>query len=299
MKTIISPISRELLLEELHRLSKIRDTRHGGNEIYLFDAASAPNLMREVGRLREESFRAGGGGTGEEIDIDVDDTAPEGYKQLIAWDPAEQEIVGGYRCIICPKPDSPHLSTSHYFHFSEQFRQQFLPQTIELGRAFVQPKYQASGDCRSIYALENLWDGIGALIALNPQAKYLLGKVTIYPTYHPEALKLLYYFLHRYFPDNLALVEGIDKVHIDTEKEKNDKIFTGETYLENYRLLRSSIHGYGEMIPPLMNSYMNLSNTMRVFDTVHNKELGDVYETGIMITIPDIFPEKYDRYTKF
>lgn len=299
MKPIIPPVDKELILNELSQLEKIRDTHYGGNEIYVFDAQHSPNLMREVARLREEAFRSGGGGTGEAMDVDEDDTALDGYSQLIAWSPKDQEIIGGYRYIISHQKHPAHMSTEHYFRFTELFRDNYLPYTIELGRAFVQLKYQAAGDARSIYALDNLWDGIGALIALHPEAKYLLGKVTLYSSYNEEARNMLFYFLHRFFPDNQHLLEGrhILKMNIDTEKF--DKVFTGETYAENYSILRHAIREYKEIIPPLFNAYMNLSSSMKTFDTVLNEELGGVYETGILISINDIYHEKYDRYTKW
>ena len=255
--------------------------------------------MREVARLREEAFRSGGGGTGEELDIDEDDTASDGYHQLIAWSPKDQEIIGGYRYIISHEKHPHHMSTEHYFKFSELFREDYLPYTIELGRAFVQLKYQASGDSRSIYALDNLWDGIGALIALHPEAKYLLGKVTMYSSNNEEARNMLFYFLQRYFPDRQHLIEGIHPLEMNIDTEKFDKIFTGESYAENYNILRHAIREYKEIIPPLINAYMNLSSSMKTFDTVPNQELGGVYETGILITIKDIYHEKYDRYTKW
>lgn len=299
MKPIISHVDKELILSELSQLEKVRDTHYGGNEIYVFDALHSPNLMREVARLREEAFRSGGGGTGEELDIDEDDTASDGYHQLIAWSPKDQEIIGGYRYIISHEKHPHHMSTEHYFKFSELFREDYLPYTIELGRAFVQLKYQASGDSRSIYALDNLWDGIGALIALHPEAKYLLGKVTMYSSYNEEARNMLFYFLQKYFPDRQHLIEGIHPLEMNIDTEKFDKIFTGESYAENYNILRHAIREYKEIIPPLINAYMNLSSSMKTFDTVPNQELGGVYETGILITIKDIYQEKYDRYTKW
>lgn len=299
MKQIIPPVDRELLLEELSQLDKVRDTRRGGNEIYLFNANSSPNLMREVARLREEAFRAGGGGSGEELDMDEGDTAEDGYNQLIAWDPKMNEIVGGYRYIICHQKHPHNLSTEHYFRFSEQFREDYLPHTIELGRAFVQLKYQAAGDARSIYALDNLWDGIGALIALHPEAEYLLGKVTIYSSYNEEARNTLFYFLHKYFPDKQHLIEGIHPLDMHIDTGKYDKLFVGGNYADDYNILRNSIRGFKEMIPPLINAYMNLSSSMKVFDTITNDDLGGLYDTGILISIKDIYPDKYDRYTKF
>ena len=233
------------------------------------------------------------------MDIDEEDLAGDGYYQLIVWDPSAQEIVGGYRFIVCTTPNPRHLSTEHYFRFSERFRRKFLPRTIELGRSFVQPAYQARGNAKSIYALDNLWDGLGALIVLNPKAKYLFGKVTMYTTYKAVARNALIWFLRRYFPDRDQLVEGIHPIRLDLDDPYYEELFCGATYMENYRILIQQIRKFNENIPPLINAYMNLSPTMRVFDTVSNPDFGGVEETGILLTIPDIYPEKKQRYMRW
>lgn len=299
MKEIIAPVDRTLLLAELTPERKVRNTKKASNEIYIFDAAECPMLMREVGRLREIAFRAGGGGTGEEVDIDAEDLAGDGYYQLIVWDPAAQEIVGGYRFIVCTDENPRHLSTEHYFTFSERFRSEFLPWTIELGRSFVQPAYQVRGNLKSIYALDNLWDGLGALIVLNPKVKYLFGKVTMYTTYKQVARNALIWFLRRYFSDRDNLVKGINPIQLDLDDPYYTELFCGQTYDENYRILVRKIREFNENIPPLINSYMNLSPTMRLFDTVVNPDFGGVEETGILVTIKDIYPEKKLRYIRW
>ena len=299
MKEIIAPVERSLLLAELTAERKVRNTKKASNEIYIFDAAECPMLMREVGRLREAAFRGGGGGTGNEVDIDAEDLAGDGYNQLIVWDPAAQEIVGGYRFIVCTSENPRHLSTEHYFTFSDRFRREYLPYTIELGRSFVQPAYQVRGNMKSIYALDNLWDGLGALIVLNPKVKYLFGKVTMYTTYKQVARNALIWFLRRYFSDPDGLVTGINPVELDLDDPYYDELFEGQTYEENYRILVRKIREFNENIPPLINSYMNLSPTMRVFDTVVNPDFGDVEETGILVTIKDIYPEKKLRYIRW
>ncbi len=297
MNPIIGPVERALLEAELTPERKARDTKKAGNEIYLFTAAECPALMREVGRLREEAFRAAGGGTGEEVDIDAEDLAPDGYCQLIVWDPAAREIVGGYRFIVCTSEHPRHLSTEHYFRFSDRFRSEYLPRTIELGRSFVQRAYQARQNPKSLYALDNLWDGLGALIVLG--VKYLFGKVTMYTTYKAVARNALIWFLRRYFPDREGLVEGIRPLRLDLDDPYYEELFTGRNYMENYRILIRKIREFNEHIPPLINAYMNLSPTMRVFDTVSNPDFGGVEETGILVTIADIYPEKRERYTRW
>lgn len=299
MKPIIAPVDRALLLEELTPRRKVRDTNKASNEIYIFEASECPALMREVGRLREIAFRQGGGGTGQEVDIDEEDLAGDGYYQLIVWDPAAREIVGGYRFIVCTSEHPRHLSTEHYFDFSEQFRRDYLPYTIELGRSFVQPSYQVRGNAKSIYALDNIWDGLGALIVLNPHARYLFGKVTMYTTYKQVCRNALIWFLREYFPDRDRLVTARNPLGLDLDDPYYKALFTGRNYEENYRILIQKIREFNENIPPLINSYMNLSPTMRVFDTVSNPDFGGVEETAILVTIPDIYPVKRERYTRW
>lgn len=299
MEPIIPPIERTVLLSELTPERLARRTNKADNEIYIFTAAECPSVMREVGRLREEAFREAGGGSGCEVDIDAEDLAANGYYQLIVWDPKEQEIVGGYRFIVCKDGNPEHLSTEHYFTFSDKFRQRFLPYTIELGRSFVQLKYQARRNVKGIYALDNLWDGLGALIVLNPKVKYLFGKVTMYSAYKKIARNALIYFLRRYFPDNDSLVAARQPLKLDLDDPYYETIFTGESYEENYKILLQRIREFDETIPPLINAYMSLSPTMRVFDTFANSDFGGVEETGILLTIPDIYPEKRERYTRW
>ena len=299
MIPIIDPVDRTLILKELTADKLLRKTNNGGNEIYVVTARNSPNIMQELGRLRELSFRDAGGGTGAAVDIDAEDTAEEGYQQLFVWDPKAQEIVGGYRFIVSRTPHPKHMSTEHYFRFSDKFRKEYLPYTIELGRSFVQPSYQSRGNSKSIYALDNLWDGLGALVVLNPKVKYLFGKVTMYASYKAMARNALIWFLRRYFPDPDHLVAGKNPVQLDLDDPYYEHFFTGKTYEENYRILIQRIREFNENIPPLINAYMNLSPTMRVFDTVINTDFGGVEETGILLTIPDIYPEKKQRYMRW
>lgn len=294
MQEIIPAVDRALLREELAQLEPLRTTRHGGNVIYIFRAESSPNLMREVGRLREEAFREGGGGSGNELDIDSDDLATDGYQQLIAWNPESEEIIGGYRFIISHETHPKHLSTEHYFRFSDLFRERYMPHTLELGRAFV----KSSGDAlKSIYALDNIWDGIGALLKTNPEVKYLLGKVTMYSSYNIEARNMFFYFLRKYYPDTEHLIEGITPLEMNIDNAHYAEVFTGEEFAEDYKILRSRIREHEEIIPPMFNAYINLTGSMKVFDSVYNPELGDVYETCILVPVESIYRDKFERYT--
>ncbi len=296
---IINPIARELLLAELTPERKVRDTNKADNEIYIFTAAECPALMQEVGRLREESFREAGGGTGNGVDIDEADTATNGYIQLIVWDRTEQEIVGGYRFIICQDAHPQYLSTEHYFDFSDKFRTDYLPSTIELGRSFVQCKYQPRRNRKGIYALDNLWDGLGALMVFSPQSNYFFGKITMYTTFNTEARNLILAFFLRYFPDSDRLISAKKAIPVGIDSAAFDKIYVGECYEENYKIMTQAVRELGENVPPLFNAYMSLSPTMKTFDTFLNLDFGEVEETGILITMHDIYTEKFDRYTKW
>jgi hypothetical protein len=300
---IIPPGNRELIKAELTPERFLRYTNNGDNLVYLVDYHNAPNVVREIGRLRELTFRAAGGGTGMALDLDQNDTSENCYQQLITWNEADEEIVAGYRLICCKDalgPDgSIHLSTSHLFDFSESFVQDYLPYTIELGRSFVQPNYQPSLDNRKgMFSLDNLWDGLGAVVLLNPNIKYLFGKVTMYPHYNREGRDLLLYFIKQYFPDNQGLVKPKQKLHLSYETEiiSRSNPFEGLDYKDGYKVLNGRIRALGENIPPLINTYMNLSPSMKTFGTALNDEFGEVEETGILITLSDIYESKKHRH---
>ena len=301
-RDIIQPVSREMLMAELTGDRFFRHTNKGNNEIYVVDAHTAPNVLREVGRLREISFRQAGGGTGKELDLDDLDLSETPYQQLIVWDPAAGEIVGGYRFLCCwdaPKrPDGvPDIAMAKLFRFSGQFIREYMPYTIELGRSFVQPAYQPSKENRkSIYSLDNLWDGLGGLVINYPQLKYFLGKVTMYQHFDTYARDLILYFMHRFFPDADQLATPYEPLPITTPIEQLSGVFTGENFEENYRLLSQHVRSRKENIPPLINSYMGLSPTMKTFGTAYNEDFGGVEETGIMITIADIYDAKARRH---
>jgi hypothetical protein len=304
MKPIIDPVDRELIEKELTEDKLLRRTNNGNNLIYVVTQHDSPNIMTEIGRLREISFRVAGGGTGKEVDIDIYDTMPSPYKQIIVWDPAEKEILGGYRYFICSEAVTDNdgncnLATSRLFRFSKTFRDDYMPHMIELGRSFVQPAYQSTNrKGKGIYAMDNLWDGLGAIWMKNPHIKYFFGKVTMYTTFHREARDLILFFLNKYFGDKENLIYPFEPLQITTDRKVLDSILCGNTYREDYKILSQNVRARGENIPPLINAYMNLSPTMRVFGTAMNYSFGDVEETAIMITVNDMYDEKIERHIK-
>lgn len=302
MKDVIAPVARELIEAELTEERRLRHTNKGDNDIYIVDAFCAPNTMREIGRLREIAFRDAGGGTGKECDIDEFDTMTPPCRQLIVWNPQEREIIGGYRFILgkdiqFTEDGTPRIASSHMFAFSPVFLEKYLPHTIELGRSFVTLEYQSSkAGPRAMYALDNLWDGLGALTVINPDIKYLFGKVTMYPDYNSECRDMLLYFLHKHFPDPEQLVRPIEPLHTDTDCALLATTFNGNTFKEDYKILNHAIREHGLNIPPLVNAYMSLSPTMKMFGTAINYEFGNVEESGIFFAISEIFESKKNRH---
>ncbi len=298
MEAVIPPIDRKVLMRELSPDKFVRHTNNGGNKLYVFTAHESPNLMKEVGRLREISFRASGGGTGKSIDIDEFDTNENAYKQLIVWDPKAKEILGGYRYLYTGVAQVSDLATSELFAYSEKFVDKYLPRTIELGRSFVQPNYQSTQlRSKGLYALDNLWDGLGALVLRYPEVNYFFGKVTMYVSYNAEARNMLLYFLRKHFADHDKLVTPIHPLQTNMDEDQMKVVFVGKDYKEDYLILSKEVRALGENIPPLINSYMKLSPSMKVFGTAINPGFGGVEETGILIKISDIYAEKIERYT--
>ena len=298
METVIQAVDRELIKRELTHDKFVGRTRKGDNLIFEVTADDSPFTMKEIGRLREISFRLGGGGTGKACDIDEFDTDPhDGYRQLIVWDNENQEIMGGYRYLVCSALPTEKMATTEIFRFSEKFKTEYLPWTIELGRSFIQPNYQSANIRRkSIYALDNLWDGLGALVAKYDNIKYFFGKVTMYAGYNRRARNILLCFLHLYFPDPDKLVTADSPLEIDRNDPYIRSLFQGLEYKEALKVLQKELKTNGENIPPLIHSYMNLSPSMKVFDTAVNNFFGGVEETGMLIKISDIYPEKIDRH---
>ncbi len=302
MKEIIAPLPKEEIYAELTPDKLLRKTNKGGNEIYIFTHHDSPALMHEIGRLREITFRDAGGGTGKETDIDYYDTAEVPYKQLIVWDPDAREVLGGYRYIHCgeaPKDKDGNvvLATSRLFHFSKEFCDDYLPYTLELGRSFVQPAYQSSkAGAKALFALDNLWDGLGALTVDHPEIKYFFGKITMYMHFHQEARNLIQYFFKKYFRDKSNLAYPKEPVEFDFDVAAMEQLFSGKDYTEDYKILVQSVRAFGENVPPLINAYMNLSPSMKTFGTINNEKFGNVLETGIILTISDIYNAKVDRH---
>ncbi len=297
MKPIIAPVETEILLHELEG-HLLRPSNKAGNLIYDITAHECPNVMREIGRLREISYRAGGGGTGKELDIDDQDIMPRPYHQLIVWDPDNNQIIGGYRYLFGHEAEirngQPFITSAHLFHYSERFIRDYLPNTIEFGRAFVQPMYQKREmGVKALFALDNIWDGIGAVLFNHPEMRYMIGKVTIYPGYNEQARELIYAYLDRYHKGEQGLIEPY---HPLLSQPLTHSPFEGEDKQENYHILQHAVREQGTVIPPIFTAYLNLTNDLQFFGNAINDEFGDVLESGIMVEVDTVYPEKKERY---
>lgn len=306
MQTIIPAVDRQILKSELEG-HLLRPSNKAGNLICDITSHEAPNVMREIARLREISYRDGGGATGKEMDIDEMDLMERPYHQLIVWDPEHEEIVGGYRYLLGHEVVlreneqgelQPFITSAHLYHYSERFIRDYLPHVIEFGRAFVQPMYQKREmGVKALFALDNIWDGIGAIMHNNPDIYYMLGKVTIYPSYPAEARELIYTYLDRYHRGDADLFAPYHALPITDEANRvADDFFRGEDKQENYKLLLQRIRELGTVIPPMFSAYLNLTNDLLFFGNAMNDELANVYETGIMVDLHTVYEEKKVRY---
>jgi hypothetical protein len=311
MEEIIAPVPTELLKAELTDKCFLRDTNHAGNKLYIIDNQTAPNVMREIGRLREIAFRVGGGGTGKSVDLDAFDLDPAfKYKQLVLWDPDAECIIGGYRYVLCDdvmfdRHGQPIMPSAHLFRFTRRYLRGAFLKTIELSRSFIRPEYQSSErGMKSLYSLDNLFDGLGGLILLyKGRMEYFFGKMTIYPSFPEKGLQMLLYFLRKHFgTKENSLQQRIDRmvipknpVRINISRELG-KVLTEDDFREDYKILKREIQQMGVNIPPLVNTYMNLSPTMKSFGAGINDEFGDVIEAGILIKFDEMHPEKTRRH---
>lgn len=303
MEIIIDPVSVDLLKAELTPDRKLCNTNKADNEIYVVDCNNAPNVLQEIGRLREIAFRDSGGGTGAAVDLDDFDFLPDRlYKQIVIWDPEASAILGGYRYILGPdvnfdEAGQPILASAHLFHFSEEFIRDYLPHTIELGRSFVAPEYQSSkAGAKAIFALDNLWDGLAAIMLQHKDMMYYFGKMTVYPDYDKAALDLIQHFLLKHFPDPDGLIRPKQAYGLATDARLLDMILKDEDFKQDYRNLKDAVRRLGTGIPPLVNSYMNVSPKMKMFGGSINDDFFDSIEIGILIAFEEMYADKRDRH---
>ena len=304
MDTIIEPVSVELIKAELTKSKKLQDTNKGHNELYIVTWHDSPNVVTEIGRLREVAFRQAGGSTGNAIDLDEYDKMEKPYKQLIVWDPDNEAIIGGYRFLLgseaaFDESGQPILASSHQFRFSQKFIDDYLPYAIELGRNFVAPEYQSSRNgANSIFAFDNLWDGLVAIIMKNPKLLYFFGKITIYPSYDHISRDLIYHFLWKHFGDKEELIRPWDDQSVmpDSDSDLMNLIVNKDDLAEDFRLLKAAVRMRGVNVPPNVTAYISASSQMMMFGTAVNRLMHNIEDTGILIPFDAVYREKMRRH---
>lgn len=281
------------LARELAGDQRIRGVK--GLDVYSVTAGDAPRIMEEIGRIREAEFRKEGGGTGRSADIDCFDLGDTPYRQLVVWDAQQQELVAAYRYILCrdARRQGPHpaIATECLFEFSNDFRRAYLPHAIELGRSVVNRSAR-----RRYLGLFAAWAGLGALVREHRDIRYLFGKVTMYPTYSVAARDVLLHFFRLHCPDPAKLVRPRRHLEVVPASAEFGSLFEGRDFDTDYAMLRTRLKQLGELIPPLMISYLGLSRTMKAFGTARNTAFGNVDETAILITIDDINQDARTRF---
>ena len=294
-KAIALPEDRRDLkaaLKKSYLLGLTKDNK----KIYLYEYSSKNTaVLNELGRLREISFRKVGEGANKKRDIDKYDYY---YKHIILWDDESLEIVGAYRIgvtkEICDKLEDSALYTHTLFNYNVKLKD-YLPDSIELGRSFVQPKYWGSR------ALDYLWQGIGAYLRNNPQIKYMYGPVSISANYPKVAKDMILYFYNHYFADEEKLVSARlpYKMNIDDEYMQQFIIkLNGNDYDQDFKHLKKALAFLGLSVPTLYKQYADLCQSGGIRFCAYNidKEFSDCVDSFILVSVDKIKEKQKKRY---
>jgi hypothetical protein len=251
-KNVIHPVSARQLRSQLYNNDFIGQTTDG-KKIFLVEYEKSKDIIREIARLRELTFRKVGEGTGTKKDSDKFDKY---YKHIVLWDDNQLEIVGSYRLAdgksVLTKFNSDGFYTSTLFKFNESFVP-LLFSAVELGRSFVQSKYWNS------LALDYLWQGIGKYLSVNKNIRYLFGPVSLSNNYSSEAKDMIVYFFSKWFPPKRNFITPLNPFELSKSSvEKLNKIFNSDDYQKELVLLKNMLNNYGFTIPVLYKQYADL-----------------------------------------
>jgi 1-acyl-sn-glycerol-3-phosphate acyltransferase len=292
MKSIAHPESRQDIKKELKEMRLLGETVDH-KKIYLYEYSEGSIILKELGRLREITFRKVGEGSGKRRDHDEYDIY---YQHIILWDDEDLEIVGSYRIANSNKVMEllgiEGFYTSTIFDFKEKFMPYF-EDSIELGRSFVQPKYWGSR------ALDYLWYGIGAYLKEHENIKYMFGAVSLSSLYSKEAQNMILYFYERHFGGYSELAESRNRYLLSNkEKKEFDEVFTGSNYRENFRTLKTNLQHYNATVPTLFKQYTELCEDggVKFLDFGIDPDFGDCMDGLILVDVDKIKPSKRDRY---
>ena len=295
-QAVIDPVAPSVLKAELKEEYRLCETSHGGFEVYLIDGTTAPSVLTEIGRIRELAFRSNGGGTGKSVDLDRFDLEPElGFRQLVLWDPEREMIAGGYRILTGNRcrfgeDGQPLMPSAHLFRFSDAFMKDVIPGMVELSRSFITASFMNEpASARNVFALDGLFEGICYAVAPE-KMRWFFGKVTFYPDYPLEALSLIHAFFTKYAADP-RVVPHTERPMLTLDYAP--EVLCGDSFKADFRALKLYFRKRGFYIPPILNTYINLSDSFRYFGNAVNDEFGNVTEMGLLVDMSDIQAERY------
>jgi len=292
--SIAHPEERKTIRAELKKSTLLGQTSDG-KKIYLYEHEWGSVLMKEIGRLRELTFRKVEEGTGAKRDTDAFDRH---YKHIILWDEEELEVVGAYRIgesnFINEYFGKEGFYAQSLFEFEKAF-EPYMTNAIELGRSFVQPRYWGTR------ALDYLWQGIGAYLFQNPHIRYMFGPVSLSDVYPKVAKNLIITFYSLYFSSKECLVSARNGYFMSKiEREEAASYFKGDDYKEDFAVLKEQLSLMDLSVPTLYKQYTELCDEGGILflDFNIDKEFGNCVDSFILVDITKIKEVKKARYIK-
>lgn len=291
MVPLIDPVPPEALEEELGKDKLILSFR--GVEVYALAGEEAPRTMREIGRIREREFRAVGAGRDVETDLDDLDFGLGAYRQLIAWDPEQRELVGAYRYLLCADasgdPSLARMRTARLFDFSPAFVRDYLPYAVELGRSVVNREAK-----RAIMGLYTVWSGLGALMKEYADLRYFFGNFSVYSSYPRRARELLLRFLELNYGERIGLLRP--KAGLEWEYERAGAFpFVGDKSADHSALV-AEFSALGQSVPPILLSYLGATDDLRYLGTARDADFGGALECAILVPFATVNEKARSRF---
>lgn len=291
-KTVEHPQNRQLIRNELKQSELLGSTKDN-KQIYLFNYDPMSVIMKEIGRLREISFRKVGEGTGERSDLDKFD---QHYRHLILWDEEELEIVGAYRigevARYMKEDNQNRIYSAELFRYSCDM-EPYFEQGIELGRSFIQPKYWGKR------SLDYLWYGIGAYLNRHPDIRYMFGPVSLSNSYPQIAKDFIVSFYTLYFSDKEHLAKSFTPYQVNPEHtEIISGLFSGTSYEEDFKILKEQLGHFGASVPTLFKQYSELCEEggVRFLDFGVDADFGYCVDGLVLVDLNTVKEAKRKRY---